>query len=180
MRRTKAALAGLAASSVLLSGCGFHGLYSANLPGGADLGSHPYTVTVYFADVLDLVPQSAVKVNDVAVGKVESIRLSQSTDGAAAGVMGGSTAADATRNGWTARVTLQVNGGVHLPANARAAVKMTSLLGEKYVQLAEPLGQPSTQDLHTGSVIPIRQSGADGSSLIPPASASRTPTRTDA
>ena len=26
-----------------LTGCGFHGLYSAPLPGGADLGSHPYT-----------------------------------------------------------------------------------------------------------------------------------------
>src|SRR6185437_7039823 len=40
-------------------------------------------------------------------------------------------------------------------ANARAAVQMTSLLGEKYVDLEQPLDQPSTQDLHSGSVIPI-------------------------
>ena len=55
-------------------------------------------VVVYFADVLDLVPQSAVKVNDVAVGKVKSIRLSRTTDGAAAGVTAaGTAAADAER-----------------------------------------------------------------------------------
>jgi phospholipid/cholesterol/gamma-HCH transport system substrate-binding protein len=156
MKRTKLVLAGLAASSVLLSGCGFHGLYSADLPGGADLGQHPYTVTVYFADVLDLVPQSAVKVNDVAVGKVKSIRLSEGKDGSAAGAMGNSAVAgDDTRNGWTARVTLEVNGSVHLPTNARAAVKMTSLLGEKYVELQQPLDKPATGNLRSGSVIPI-------------------------
>ena len=37
--------------------------------------SDVYQVTVEFADVLDLVPQSAVKVNDVTVGAVESIGL---------------------------------------------------------------------------------------------------------
>ena len=58
-----------------LSGCGFTGLYGASLPGGANVGSHPYTVTVQFANVLDLVPQSSVKVNDVAVGKVTAITL---------------------------------------------------------------------------------------------------------
>ena len=39
------------------------------LPGGADLGGDPYAVTVEFRDVLDLVPQSAVKVDDVTVGQ---------------------------------------------------------------------------------------------------------------
>ncbi len=69
------------AIAVLLAGCGscssggFGGVYDLPLPGGADLGSHPYTVTAQFTDVLDLVPQSAVKVNDVAVGRVESITL---------------------------------------------------------------------------------------------------------
>src|SRR5262249_44307104 len=94
------------ASSVLLAGCGFNGLYSAPLPGGANLGSHPYTVTVEFANVLDLVPQSSVKVNDVAVGKVESIKL----------------------QGWNALVKLKVNGKVQLPANAHAELLQTSLL----------------------------------------------------
>ena len=39
------------------------------------MGGHPYHVPFEFADVLDLVPQSAVKVNDVSVGRVESITL---------------------------------------------------------------------------------------------------------
>lgn len=147
-----AGIAGLAAAAVTLSGCGFSGLYSADLPGGADLGAHPYHVTVYFRDVLDLVPQSAVKVNDVAVGKVESIRLSAAKDGSQSG--------DPATNGWTARVTLQVNSNVHLPANARAEVKMTSLLGEKYVALQQPTDQPATTELKNGSVIPLDHTGS--------------------
>ena len=50
-------------------------MYDLPLPGGADVGAHPYTVTAQFTDVLDLVPQAAVKVNDVAVGRVQSITL---------------------------------------------------------------------------------------------------------
>jgi phospholipid/cholesterol/gamma-HCH transport system substrate-binding protein len=154
MARRRVVLAGIAglAAAVALSGCGFSGLYSADLPGGADLGAHPYHVTVYFRDVLDLVPQSAVKVNDVAVGKVESIRLSAAKDGSQSG--------DPATNGWTARVTLQVNSDVKLPANARAEVKMTSLLGEKYVALQQPADQPATTELKNGSVIPLDHTGS--------------------
>ncbi len=107
----------LAIAGVLtLAGCGFHGLYSAPLPGGADLGSHPYRVVVDFADVLDLVPQSSVKVNDVTVGKVESVKLV----------------------GWQAQAQVVVNGDVTLPANAYARIRQTSLLGEKFVSLSYP------------------------------------------
>ena len=65
----------LAVGALVLSSCGFTGLYGASLPGGADVGDNPYTITGYFADALDLVPQSAVKINDVAEGKVTSISL---------------------------------------------------------------------------------------------------------
>lgn len=127
----------LAASSLALSGCGFNGLYSANLPGGAKLGDHPYSVTIEFANVLDLVPQSAVKVNDVAVGKVTSVAL----------------------DGWKAKVKIKVNGDVQLPTNARAAVKMTSLLGEKYVSLEQPVDAPAPSRLGNGSLIPLANTG---------------------
>ena len=60
--------------ALALSGCDFN-VYSLPLPGGADLGDDPYAVTVEFNDVLDLVPQSAVKVDDVTVGRVEDISL---------------------------------------------------------------------------------------------------------
>lgn len=151
MRRLRPVVAALAATAMTVTGCGFSGLYGVALPGGADLGSHPYTVVIYFDNVLDLVPQSSVKVNDVAVGRVESVSLSTSKD---------TDSGNTRSNGWTARVTVAVNGNVRLPENARAAVKMTSLLGEKYVDLEQPLQQPSTTDLHDGSVIPITRTNS--------------------
>ena len=72
-------LAALLAALTVLTGCGFHGLYGMHLPGGADVGSHPLTLTIYFDNVLDLVPQSSVKVNDVPVGRVEDVTLSAGT-----------------------------------------------------------------------------------------------------
>jgi len=140
-------IAAAAVSALTLSGCGFHGLYGVSLPGGTDLGSHPYTITVYFGNVLDLVPESAVKVNDVAVGRVESVSLTGKSDLH-------KTGEDSTV-GWTAKVKLKVRGDVHLPSNSRAAVQMTSLLGEKFVALLAPRGTPSTTYLKNGSTIPL-------------------------
>ncbi|HEX4705161.1 MAG TPA: MCE family protein [Pseudonocardiaceae bacterium] len=122
----------------LVAGCGtggFTGLYNLPLPGGADLGDHPYKVVAQFQDVLDLVPQAAVKVNDVAVGRVATV--------------------DLPSNGWTANVTLQINGSVRLPANAIAWLRQSSLLGEKYVELSAPTDVPAQGDLVDGAVIPL-------------------------
>jgi phospholipid/cholesterol/gamma-HCH transport system substrate-binding protein len=133
-RRTTAAAAG-ALLSLTLAGCSLGGVQNLPLPGGADLGSHPYTVTAQFADVLDLVPQASVRVNDVAVGRVDSIHLAD--------------------DGWTALVTMKVNGEVRLPANAYAHLEQSSLLGEKYVQLSAPPAAESARGrLSGGSVIP--------------------------
>lgn len=139
MKRAKlwAVTAAAAAATVSLSGCGFHGLYSASLPGGTKLGNDPITITISFANVLDLVPQSAVKVNDVSVGKVTSVSL----------------------DGWVAKVTVKVKNSVKLPSNARAAVKMTSLLGEKYVSLEQPVDAPADTLLTNGSSIPLAHTG---------------------
>jgi phospholipid/cholesterol/gamma-HCH transport system substrate-binding protein len=131
----------VATAALTLAGCGFKGLYSTPLPGGADTGSHPFTVTAYFADVLDLVPQSAVKVNDVPVGKVTAIDLAT-----------GAECKGAPQH-WCAKVKMSVNGAVNLPANAHAEVQQTSLLGEKYVQLIAPAADPSPQRLGNGATI---------------------------
>ncbi|WP_405580787.1 MCE family protein [Streptomyces sp. NBC_01190] len=128
------AVAGLL-SALTLSGCSLD-VQHMPLPGGADLGGHPYTVTARFADVLDLVPQASVRVNDVAVGRVTGIALAP--------------------DGWSAMVTMKVNGSVALPANAYAHLEQSSLLGEKYIQLAPPpAGRPATGHLRSGSVIPV-------------------------
>lgn len=131
--RVRATLAAASAGVLMLSGCGFTGLYGAPLPGGADLGNNPFTVTAYFTDALDLVPQSAVKVNDTAVGKVTKISL----------------------DGWSAKVTMEVNDSVKLPANATAEIAQTSLLGEKYVSLNPPATTPSQAELKNGAVIKL-------------------------
>ena len=123
------------ASAALVSGCGFTGIYDLPLPGGADLGDRPYSVRVQFRDVLDLVPQSAVKVNEVAVGRVDTVALGQ--------------------DGWTAELTLLVNGDVRLPANALAKIRQSSLLGEKYVELIPP-GDPRGE-LAEGALIPVER-----------------------
>lgn len=142
MRRARA-VAVLLAASALLTGCGsggFDGIYTMPLPGGADLGDRPYRVKVRFADVLDLVPQAGVKVNDVPVGKVERIDLAP--------------------DGWTAEVTVAVNGGVVLPANSIAKLRQSALLGEKFVELAKPSPRGSDAGkeegrLGDGAVIPV-------------------------
>ena len=125
-------------SVALLAGCGsggFDGVYTMPLPGGADLGDRPYRVTVRFKDVLDLVPQAGVKVNDVAVGKVEKIDLAP--------------------DGWTAQVTVAVNGDVVLPANSVAKLRQSALLGEKFVELAKPAQGKEEGKLSDGALIPI-------------------------
>jgi phospholipid/cholesterol/gamma-HCH transport system substrate-binding protein len=127
----------IVAAAVLAAGCsvaGSNGIYDMPLPGGADLGDHPYRLTVQFADVLDLVPQAAVKVDDVVVGRVERIGL------------GGA-------DGWTAQVTLAVNGDVRLPADAVASLRQSSLLGEKFVELAAPPDSTARDELADGAVI---------------------------
>ncbi|MFJ7210462.1 MCE family protein [Amycolatopsis sp. NPDC098790] len=123
------------ASALVLSGCAFKGIYDLPLPGGADLGDHPYTVNVEFRDVLDLTPQAGVKVNEVPVGRVENVGL--------------------TKDGWHALVTLRVNGDVKLPANALANVKQSSLLGEKYVELASPGDDQAQGKLADNATIPL-------------------------
>ena len=111
-----------------LAGCSFE----LPLPGGAPSGPS-YVITVEFSDVLDLVPRAAVKANDVTVGSVERIWL----------------------DGWTAKVRVRVADSVHLPDNATAAIRQSSLLGEKFVALAGPVGEAPQGVLADGDVIAL-------------------------
>ena len=125
-------LTGALVAVLLPAGCGLPEVADLPLPGGAPAGDG-YTVTAEFSDVLDLVPQAAVKVDDVTVGSVEKIALS----------------------GWHARVRLRIDRAVRLPANATAAVRQSSLLGEKYVTLAPPPTEAANGRLADGDVIPL-------------------------
>ncbi|GAA1956926.1 hypothetical protein GCM10009798_15370 [Nocardioides panacihumi] len=132
----KRMLALVAVVCLTLTGCSFD-VYDLPLPGGADTGSHPMTLHVQFADVLDLVPDSGVKVDEVSVGKVKSVKL---VDG-------------------HADVTLEVRRDTLLPANATAEIRQTSLLGEKFVSLVAPASDPSPTLLRSGDTIPLARTG---------------------
>jgi phospholipid/cholesterol/gamma-HCH transport system substrate-binding protein len=128
-------LIALVLAAPILAGCSSGGLYAMPLPGGADLGGSPYQVTAQFNDVLDLVPQAAVKVNDVPVGKVERITLSPDES--------------------LAQVALRINGDVALPPNTGAQLRSASLLGEKFVELTVPPGAAVPGRLADGAVIAL-------------------------
>jgi phospholipid/cholesterol/gamma-HCH transport system substrate-binding protein len=132
MRRTTAVLA--LAGCTALTGCQFKGAAAIPLPGGEGGGKDAYKVTIEFPDVLDLVPQSAVKVNDVTVGSVTSIEVGSSQT-------------------YSARVRVRIRKDVVLPANAHASLRQTSLLGEKFVSLDPPTTEEPTGRLRNGAMI---------------------------
>ncbi|WP_227999263.1 MCE family protein [Nocardia australiensis] len=134
MQRSGVAVVSLSAVGLLIASCSSDGIYSVPLPGGADVGTHPMHIDIQFDDVLDLVPQSAVKVEGVPVGRVEEIVLGADQ--------------------WTASVRTVVNSSVDLPTNAHAEVKQTNLLGEKFIELTKPTA-PDPDKLTDGSVIPV-------------------------
>ena len=136
MKRTLIVGAGLCAVLLGATACSSEGIYAVPLPGGPDVGSDPMNVTIQFDDVLDLVPQSAVKVDGVPVGRVEKVTVGP--------------------DGWTADVKIILDSSVELPANAVAAVEQTNLLGEKFIQLsAPPSGADTTAKLANGDLITL-------------------------
>ena len=143
--RRLAVLALLLLTLVGLTGCGLQA-YDLPLPGKQVSSSDGYRVTADFADVVDVVPRTLVMANDVAVGQVDTVK----------------------RVGWRARVTMTIRKDIVLPANATADVRQTSLLGEKYIQLAAPTGATvaSAGRLADGAVIPISRTTPSLSTAI--------------
>jgi phospholipid/cholesterol/gamma-HCH transport system substrate-binding protein len=125
--------------ALVTTGCGRGvSVYDIPLPGGAALGDHPIHVTASFTNVLDLVPQSGVKVNDVPVGQVVKVELAP--------------------DGRSALVDLLLNGDVDLPGNAVARLRQASILGEKFVELAPPDDATPSGRLLDGAAIPLDRS----------------------
>jgi phospholipid/cholesterol/gamma-HCH transport system substrate-binding protein len=98
----------------------------------AACGGGTYSVTATFDDVGDLQKSGAVQVADVRVGKISSIKLTPD---------------------FHAKVSMAIEKSVHVPKNAEALVRTTSLLGEKFVEL-RPLGSPTQAPyLSNGDVV---------------------------
>ena len=132
-------VASLLAAAVLLTGCDFDGAYDLPLPGSPVDADEAIEVTADFADVLNVVPRSPVKVDDVTVGEVTEVE----------------------RVGWRARVTLRLREDVKLPDNAIAEIRQLSLLGEKYVAVLPPEDTAPTGRLEDGDAIALRRTGAN-------------------
>jgi phospholipid/cholesterol/gamma-HCH transport system substrate-binding protein len=92
----------------------------ALVPGLAACSRSTYTLTATFDDVGDLQSRGGVQMADVRIGRIGSIKLT---------------------DGFKARVVMHVNSTVHIPRNAQAVVRTTSLLGEKFIEL-RPKGEP--------------------------------------
>jgi phospholipid/cholesterol/gamma-HCH transport system substrate-binding protein len=145
VRRTAAAAVAAVVLAVSATGCGLSGgAYEMPLPGGAEVGEHPMTITAEFGDVLDLVPHSGVKVDHVDVGRVIAIELA---DG-----------------GRSAIVTMEVRSDLELTTDSTARVQQTSLLGEKYVALE--LGSSSEALADGGRIGRLETSQAVGAEQV--------------
>lgn len=135
MSKVAAALVTTAGIAITSTGCDWTGPNSLPLPGTAGSGAQAYTVRIEMPNVMAIERNSRVRANDVTVGNVVDIRL----------------------DGWNAVVTVALDAGVELPANATAKIGQTSLLGSLHVELAPPLTELPHGRLTEGSTIPLER-----------------------
>ena len=98
---------------------------------GVGGGCDGTSLIAQFEQVGDLVEKSNVQSRDVEIGSVDKIEL----------------------DGWQARVHMCLDKGEQIPADARAIVRTTSLLGEKFVDLSSTTLEPPY--LESGDIIPL-------------------------
>jgi phospholipid/cholesterol/gamma-HCH transport system substrate-binding protein len=120
-----------------VSGCGWRGLNSLPMPGTEGGGPGSYQVQAQLPDVTTIQQNSRVRVADVNVGTVTRIE----------------------RQDWHALITMTLDGGVELPANAIAMVGQTSLLGSTHIELSAPTQDPPKGRLTNGALIPLSNGG---------------------
>ncbi|MGV0810201.1 virulence factor Mce family protein [Mycolicibacterium setense] len=119
------------------SGCDWRGLNSLPLPGTAGSGPGAFTIEAQLPNVINLQPNSRVRVGDVTVGNVTKVEM----------------------QGWHALLTMTLDKDVDLPANATAKLGQTSLFGSLHIELAPPTDVPPEGKLHNGSLIPLSAAG---------------------
>ena len=122
---------------MVLTSCGWRGIANLPLPVGPGTGKGATTVYVQVADTLALNTNSRVRVADVFVGTVREIKLQD----------------------WVPTLTLTLEPGIELPANATAKIGQSSILGTQHVELAAP-ADPSPQRLKDGATIPLKNSSS--------------------
>ena len=127
----------LGVATMVLSSCGWQGIANVPLPVGPGTGKNSKTVYVQVEDTLALNTNSRVRVADVFVGTVREIKLKD----------------------WVPTITLTLEPGIDLPANATAKIGQSSILGTQHVELAAP-ASPSSEPLRDGATIPLKNSSS--------------------
>ena len=127
----------LAVTADPLTSCGWKGIASVPLPVGPGTNSDRQIVYVQVPDTLALNVNSRVRVADVGVGTVRAIELKN----------------------WIPTLTVGLDAGVKLPANATARIGQSSILGTQHLELAAP-ENPSSEPLKNGATIPVKNSSA--------------------
>ncbi len=125
----------LVVTAMVLTSCGWRGIANVPLPGGPGSAKDKMTIYVQMPDTLALNVNSRVRVADVYVGSVKKIELKN----------------------WIPTLTLDLQPGIKLPANAIARIGQTSLLGTQHVEL-DPPADPSSEPLRNGATIPLKNS----------------------
>jgi phospholipid/cholesterol/gamma-HCH transport system substrate-binding protein len=125
----------LVVTAMVLTSCGWRGIANVPLPGGPGSGRDKMTIYVQMPDTLALNVNSRVRVADVYVGSVKKIELKN----------------------WIPTLTLDLQPGIKLPANAIARIGQTSILGTQHVEL-DPPPDPSSEPLRNGATIPLKNS----------------------
>lgn len=110
----------LAVLGLFLAGCGLN-----------PFAAETTTVSATFPDVVDLVTDGSVKLNDVDVGRVEAIELTEDNQ---------------------AHVTMSIDADAPVPTDVTAILAKTSVLGERYVDLV-PADEAETCCIEDGTVI---------------------------
>lgn len=94
----------------------------------------PRTITAYFPTATAIYPHDEVRVSGVKVGNIKSIQP----------------------QGTRAKLTLQVDRDVPIPADAKAVIVAPNLVAARYVQLS-PAYRDSGPVMHDGAVIPVER-----------------------
>jgi len=124
-------------AAVTLTSCGWKGIAAVPLPVGPGTGAERQTIYVQVPDTLALNVNSRVRVADVGVGTVRAIELKN----------------------WVPTLTVGLEPGVKLPANATARIGQSSILGTQHLELAAP-ANPSSEPLKNGATIPLKNSSS--------------------
>lgn len=137
-------IAGLLASSACAIQPNDH-----TLPGQTAVGDDGYSVTVRFAQIENLVPNSTVQKDNVVIG----------------------TVTDIDTEGWEAVVGMRLLRDTRLPGHAVFSIGQKTLLGAQYVEVTVPPSSASATGgqkqggavvnvLEHGDVVPVEQTGA--------------------